>query len=397
MKSNVKVYIILLVLLFGAIIASDTGQPQQIDWRPTYSVSDKIPLGLYILDQEIDEALGRPVTRFSETPYEYLDPMFDYDSLVYDYSIKGTLMAISQTNEIDDESIQELLYFVQRNNAAFLSTKAFSRKLLDSLQISTRYDASLSDSVANVFADRKLRHKPFYLFEDASGTYFSKIDTSRTTILGYHKGDSLRANFIRVRYGTGNFYLHTQPAVFTNFHLLKGNHHEYAEGVLSYLPDGEVYWYTKQNVEGISASPLRYIFSQPALAWAWYLFLGGMLVFMLFNAKRRQRVVPVVEPLRNTTVDFARTIGNLYLQEGDHDAIINKKIIFFLEKIRMEYLIDTTNLDDTFIRKLHQKSGKDLADIKRAVYLINLHRGSRHGSVEGDLVTINNAIEKILH
>ena len=90
---------------------------------------------------------------------------------------------------------------------------------------------------------------------------------------------------------------------------------------------------------------MRYILSQPALKWAWYIFLIGMLDFYIFNAKRKQRIVPIIKPLANTTVDFTKTIGNLYYQEGDHGNIIDKKIIYFLEKIRNEYLIDTTKLE----------------------------------------------------
>jgi len=199
-----------------------------------------------------------------------------------------------------------------------------------------------------------------------------------------------------VKYKSGTFYLHTQPVAFTNFHLLKGNHHEYAEKVLSYIPKTDVFWCIKdQNGEVISASPMRYILSQPALKWAWYIFLIGMIIFILFNAKRKQRIVPIIKPLANTTVDFTKTIGNLYYQEGDHNNIIDKKIIYFLEKIRNEYLIDTNKLDNDFIKKLHLKSGKKLEDIQNLVYLINAYRKNNFASDEADLIQINTAIEKV--
>ena len=140
---------------------------------------------------------------------------------------------------------------------------------------------------------------------------------------------------------------------------------------------------------------MSYWLSQPALKWAWYLALLGMLIFMIFNAKRRQRVVPIITPLPNTTLDFTKTIGNLYYQEGDHQNIVDKKIIYFLEKIRNEYLIDTTVLDDNFVKKLHQKTGKNLDDIEKVVRLINYQRKSYNLSIEEDLIEINNAIEKI--
>ncbi|MBC7438697.1 MAG: hypothetical protein H7250_01755 [Flavobacterium sp.] len=198
-----------------------------------------------------------------------------------------------------------------------------------------------------------------------------------------------------IKFKAGNFFLHTQPAAFTNFHLLKKNNFEYGEKVLSYLPKADVIWYTKnQNGEKISTSPLRFIFSQPALKAAWFLFLTGMLLFMIFNAKRRQRVVPIIKPLQNSSVDFTRTIGNLYFQEGEHGNLIDKKIIYFLDKIRSQYLLETITLDDNFIRKLHQKSGKNLVDIQNIVFSITHHRKNNFESIEADLIELNAAIER---
>jgi len=180
--------------------------------------------------------------------------------------------------------------------------------------------------------------------------------------------------------------------------LLKDNHSEYAQKVLSYIPTGTIYWLIKdQNGLLVSDSPFRYILSQPALRMAWYLFLIGMIVFIIFNAKRKQRIVPIIKPLENTTVDFTKTIGNLYYQEGDFQNIIDKKIIYFLERIRNEYLIETTLLNEEFINKLHLKTGKEITDIERVVYLINYHRKSYNKSIESDLIEINKAIEKIIN
>lgn len=394
--SKMRIYIGVLILLFAVIVYLDMGKPKPVDWRPTYSASDKIPLGLYILDNELETVAGKKVEKFNVTPYEFLESLYDYDSLVADYEINGTILAIAQHNPIDEESAKELFYFVSRYNAAFLSMKTFPQAIIDSLGIKVESTIRLTDSIPMWMANPQLDSTKLYLSEDAGNAYFAKIDTANTTVLGYQETDSAKVNFIKVKYGNGDFYLHTQPAAFTNYHLLKHNHRKYAENVLAYLPKRDIYWYMRSN-EGVSASPLRYVFDQPALKWAWYLFLFGMLFFMFFNAKRKQRIVPVIQPLRNTTVEFAKTIGNLYYQEGDHDTIIDKKIIYFLERIRNEYLIDTTKLDDDFIRKLHQKSGKDIALIERAVLLINMHRKSYHGSVEGDLIQINNAIEKIIH
>ena len=401
MDKSIKIYIGVLVFVFTLILITDRNETKPIDWRPTFSVHDKIPYGLYIFDKEIGSLLkNQKIERVANvTPYEFLDSKYDDDTLVENYKIKGTFLSISELDNIDEQSVSELFYFVSHGNNAFLSMRRFPESLMDSLNIATKYDFHEPKNNEIWMANKGVSSKK-YIFQQSVEDYFSKIDTANTTVLGYQTSSKKEkhVNFIKVPYKYGFFYLHTQPAAFTNFHLLKKDHYQYTENVMSYLPKGDVFWYTKlQKDESISSSRLRYIFSQPALKWAWYLSLIGILIFIIFNAKRKQRIVPILKPLPNLTVDFTKTIGNLYYQEGDHRNLIDKKIIYFLEKIRNEYLIDTTKLDDNFIQKLHHKTGKNETDIQELVFLINEHRNSYHGNLEEDLIRINNAIEKILH
>ncbi|WET03783.1 DUF4350 domain-containing protein [Flavobacterium sp. YJ01] len=400
MDRNIKIYIAFLVLLFGFILLIDKGQPKPIDWTPTYSVNDKIPFGLYVFDQEANRFFkNQKIKRIStETAYEYLDSEYDDSKDVENYKVKGNFINISEVNNIDDRSMIEIIYFVSHGNNAFLSMKEFPSLLLDSLKVRTQADFPPADSVVTWLANKKLSNKK-YTLNSGLNDYFSKIDTLNTTVLGYQNNKkNKQINFIEVPYKNGYFYLHTQPVAFTNYTLLKKDHYKYAENVLSYFSKGDVFWYNKEpKDERISGSPLRYIMSQPPLKSAWFLGLLGILIFMIFNAKRKQRVVPIIKPLENLTVDFTKTIGNLYYQEGDHTNLIDKKIIYFLEKIRTDFLIDTTKLNDDFIKKLHYKTGKDEKDIEELVSLINNHRNSYHGSLEEDLLRINTAIEKILH
>ena len=396
MNKSLKIYIVILVLILALVIAMDVSKPKPINWEPTYGVNDKIPFGLYILNQELGKMTGQKVTKIEQSPYEYFESQYDYDTLVNNYKVKGTFLNISDYGNIDETSAQEILYFISHENTAFLSMKKFPETLLDSLKISMDADYKYSDKIYNWLANPKFGSKKYQIIEGIGNDYFTEFDTVNTTVLGYQSGDSSRVNFIKVNYDGGEIYLHPQPAAFTNFHLLKDNHKEYAEKVLSYLPKRDIHWLSgKSSGKNISDSQLGFIFKNPALKSAWLLFLIGMGVFMIFNAKRKQRIVPIIKPLPNTTVDFTKTIGNLYYQEGDHTTIIDKKIIYFLERVRNEYLMDTTKLDADFVKKLHQKSGKDYFIIERAVFLINNHRKSPHNSIEDDLVEINKALEKV--
>lgn len=398
MNNTIKIYIVFLILLLAGIIYIDAVKPKPINWFPSYDVTDKAPFGLYVFDNESSALLKQnKIQKVIKTLYEFFNGK---NALVdVDYGYSGTIFSVSENYNLDNKSNNELFDFVGDGNTVFISSKNFPKILMDSLGFKFDSRLKLSDTVNVWTANKNLGHTKYNLNIGAGNSYFSAIDTLSTTVLGYQGNDKTKeVNFIKVPYKDGFFYLHTQPACFTNYHLLKDNHSEYTEKILSYIPKGNLFWLVKgQNGEVISNSPLRYILSQPALKWAWFLFLLGMILFMIFNAKRKQRVVPILKSLPNTTVDFTKTIGNLYYQEGDHQNIIEKKIIYFLEKIRNDYLIDTTILNENFEKKLHLKTGKNIQDIKQLVWLITHLRNPYYLCVEEDLIEINNAIEKIIN
>lgn len=397
MNNTIKIYIVFFILFLAGIIYIDAVKPKPVNWFPSYDLTKKDPFGLYVLDKESSGLFEEnKIQKVIKTLYEFFNSENALVDVEYDYS--GTIFLVSENYNLDSKSDKELFYFVGDGNTAFISCKDFPEMLMDSLNFSIDSRLRLSDTVNVWMANKNLGLEKYNLNIGAGNIYFSEIDTLTTTVLGYQGKDNKKEiNFIKVPYKEGYFYLHTQPASFTNYHLLKDNHFEYTEKILSYIPEGNLFWLVKdQNGEIASDSPLRYVLSQPALKWAWLLFLAGMLLFIIFNAKRKQRIVPILKPLANTTVDFTKTIGNLYYQEGDHQNIINKKIIYFFEKIRNEYLIDTTVLDENFEKKLQLKTGKNIQDIKELVWLIKRINGPYYLCVEEDLIEINNAIEKII-
>ncbi|QYJ67475.1 DUF4350 domain-containing protein [Flavobacterium litorale] len=395
MNKQLTIYIVLLVITLGIIITIDANKPKPINWEPTYNTKDKIPLGLYVLDNEIDGLFkNQKVERFNITPYEFFDATYDYETKKY--NANGTLINISEKNELDRESVNELLYFAEHGNTVLMSMKTFPNVLLDTLNVVTDRGYYIKDSIA-VYLDTPVGTPKKHFFNEGAGLdYFKSIDTLTTTVLGYQSyTNKTQTNFISVPFGKGKFLLHTQPAAFTNFYLLKNNYHQYAEGILGYVPQQDVYWSTGSIYNSrVSGSKLRYMLEQPGFKSAFYIGLIAILIFIIFNAKRRQRIIPEIPPVKNTTIDFAKTIGNLYYQEGNHHTIIEKKIIYLLEKIRNDYLIDTHTLDDAFIEKLQLKTGKPITDIQKAVHLIKKHR-HQFESTDADVIAINKAIEKI--
>lgn len=202
------------------------------------------------------------------------------------------------------------------------------------------------------------------------------------------------ANFIKVNYGDngGQFYLHTNPFAFTNYHMLNDNE-DYAATVLSFLPKQQLIWDNyKKTGRKIITSPLRFILTNAALKWAFYLALISLILFVLFKGKRTQRIIPVIEPVKNTTVEFTQTIGDLYYQNKNYQSIIEKKITYFMAFIRNRFYLETSVLNQNFIDKLALKSANSKSDTKEIVDLI-VHLKSKKTATESDLIALNKKIE----
>ena len=188
--------------------------------------------------------------------------------------------------------------------------------------------------------------------------------------------------------------MHLQPVVFTNYHLLKSKRHsKYTEAILSYLPDARILYKSKNKVgDDLSRSKLRFILSNPALKYGWYLGLVSLLLFLIFNAKRKQRIIQTITPLENSTVAFTKTIGNLYFETKDYTNLIHKKITYFLEYIRRTFYLDTQILDDKFVKNLASKASKNHKDIKTLVDQI-AHFRAKAIHTEQDLLDLITLIE----
>lgn len=202
-------------------------------------------------------------------------------------------------------------------------------------------------------------------------------------------------NYLRFRFGSGSLYLLTNPHMLTNYTLLTPQGAAFAENALSYLPPVKnVYWDEYQNHDiPEDLSPLRVIFSHESLSWAYYITLASLVLFVLYEVKRRQRIIPVIEPLKNTTLDFVTTVGNVYYEQRDNADIAIKKITYFADFLRTRYQLKFDFRDKDFADKLAQKTFLDRSftqDLTEHItYLMVQSRIS-----DQDLITLNNLIDK---
>ena len=117
----------------------------------------------------------------------------------------------------------------------------------------------------------------------------------------------------------------------------------------------------------------------------------GLLLFVIFKAKREQRIIPVINPIENSSVEFARTVGALYHQNKDYTNLIQKKMNYFLAELRNRYFIDTGSLNEKTIQQLAAKSGKSIEEVKKLIeYILYLKNKSVHS--EQDTIELTKKI-----
>lgn len=350
------------------------------NWIENYREKEKSPFGTYIIYNEAKNLFpNQEIVLLKENFYDYLFLNYDYTKANF-----GNYICIkNNANKLPEEGIKDMLSFVHYGNNAFLSLNYFSENLEAQLGITTNnldknvYDNADLKALKGEFSlvDKSFKDQIFTFDRNIKRHYFVTYNQNKTIVLGNAKIDGeLVPNFLKIYHGKGAIYIHANPVVFTNYNLLKGKE-AYAEHLLSYLPSNTVFWdpqikWSKyvNNRDNDQESVFKFFLQHKTLTWFLCIMLAGVLLFMLFNFRRKQRAIPVIHPLQNTTVAFTQTIASLYLKEQNHKNLVDKKIAYFLEKVRTKYLLNTNNLNKDFIRDLAAKSDNEIRNTK---YLIN--------------------------
>jgi hypothetical protein len=384
MCKNLK-YILILAIGFSGLIFLEWLRPTPIDWSLSFVKGDKIPYGCYVLFRLLPEIF--PGQRIAATGMPAYNILRAGSAGLANYVFVNVFFAP------DKLDTRELLAFVARGNQVFVAAHGFAAVFADTLRFATDSHFINQDSVSINFVNSALQAPENFKYKSNTiSHYFSRFDTLRTTALG--KDDRGRINFVKIAFGQGAFYLSTVPMAFVNYHLLLRNNAEYAFKALSYLPVQATFWdeYYKTGRQVIK-TPLRYVLSQEPLRWAYYLALAGVILFIVFNGRRRQRIIPVILPKTNTTLEFVKTVGRLYFQHGDHKNMAEKKIAHFLDYLRTHYYLKTDAFDRTLCEKLAEKSGVEVEAASALFKQIkNIH--AQPQITEAELSGLNRAIER---
>ncbi|GAA4239580.1 hypothetical protein GCM10022291_34490 [Postechiella marina] len=396
MKKVLPLIFVIAAIIVTASVVIGVKRTKTVDWEESFDERSNKPYGVSIFYKELPRLFkDRKIRTVFHQPSSYLSA--NSKDGYGEHVAQGSYIIIGNSDYLEDESVDELLDFVDNGNTLFISDYYFHQKIHDTLGIDTKYIENQKDSISYQYL-KHLNIDEITIDKNSGDNYFSYFDTINHKVLGYSKIDYKHVNFIEVPFGEGKILLHLEPKAFTNYNILKDDRYKYTEGLISYLPDNNVYYdsYVKirtgYNGDVEKESNLGWFLDQISFKWAWFTAIIFGILFMIFNAKRRQRIIKIIKPLQNTTIAFVKTISNLYIETKDYKNLITKKITYFLEKIRIDFNLDTSVLNDDFITKLALKTGKKKDDIKKIINYINALQ-NKDELFENHLITLNKHIE----
>lgn len=358
MKNSGKITLGAFLLLVLFLTYLEASEPDPVNWNPSYLQTDKIPLGTFVFYETWKEKVDN-FENVDLPPFEFMESARD-----------GTYFFLNNNINFDEAELAKLLKWIEKGNTLFVSANSFNEALLDTLKLETETlipesDLSFNPYLNLVHPDLQ-RTDPYKYEHDTHLVYFSKIDTSAQTVLGVGSMEAFKEPsqafpvFLKAPFGEGNIFIHSFPQAFSNYFLLSNTNYTYAQDLLSYLENEEkIYWdqYYKTG-KVFYSSPLYILLRNKALKWAYYLALLGAVLFIIFEGKRKQRPVPVKEPLKNQTLEYSKTVADLYLEQDRFKDLAIKKIEHFNDYIRQRYRMDTSVKNDKFFRELSEKTNK---------------------------------------
>lgn len=359
MKGN-KIYIIIGIAaaVLIAFVFLFPHNERKFNWNRLFANDDE-PWGYELFDNIMHSSLN--------TDYEVTE--LEADSLLLDSSnLDKTLLLCGYELHTNPEAT---MAFVEKGGciviAAFHLSEEIEKTFGTRLTCIRNYGVRpLKDNFISLqyTKDDKYDSATYTITDELLSTSISSnynINNSDSYHLKWKKNlESVEYNDFIIHtatYGNGTIVLCSTPLLFTNYGILENNNYEMILRILSqggnrpivrgfltfekketdshHSYDG-VDSYSNNHREGL----MDYILDNPSLSTAYFMAIAGLLLFCLFTARRKQRVIKVSEPRKNGQLEFIKQIGSMHFRKGSSNSIVMSKFRLLREEVRQKTGID---------------------------------------------------------
>lgn len=392
MSRGQKIILIVLSLMILGVLMLIYSSPAPVDWSPSFEQNDTRPLGSKVFYDLVKKQEGN-WQEVNSPPFELIEELPDTATYVF----------INDYFNSDPNEIELLLNWVDRGGHLFISASGIPNILLDSLGLSYQFYEEEFESERTFILSLE---SPMTLSQPAtynqfhSGEYFQWEDSLHVNTLGKIRGgdemDSLasKPNFIQLRKGNGLVTLHAFPEAFSNYFLLNSINKAYTEQVLgTWDLDSPVLLdhYIKSG-KGTGSSPLYLVLSNPYLKAAYLTCWLFLVLWVVFEGKRKQKAIKFIPPVQNKSLEFAKTISSIYLKQEDMTQLGQLQLSLFWYNCRTQFHLHGDNKEE-LTESLSVKSGVSLEEIQKLVQRLSVIEAKTQLNSK-DILLINQLIEE---
>jgi len=375
MKKNF--HIILAILAFIGIVLFVFNYRSPFEWEPTLNTDDDNPFGCELFDKLASHSLEGNYQVTADIP-DSLNPKTD--AILY---VKRTLVSDNDTDTLEAERGRKLFDFAKQGGIVIVATRQCTNYSNDDLVAKSyglevvnenygwgwHYD-DLKSSIKELKEEpqeREIVHlettnTDYYLhsfmIEHCFEACYNKkrhypIITIKSTLNDVEFDDqtgeaklpvvNLPLVFYRTFATGGEMVYVSMPLLFTNYAVMDGKTVDLSLAILSHANGRNLTRIMGVNRpkqrsarNGKNYSVFSYLLSHPPLRWALYLTMIVLVIFCIFNVKRKMRAIPLPPEQKNATLEFAKFMGTYYYRQKKHGAIVLAKyddMIFSFSKI----------------------------------------------------------------
>ncbi len=391
---NIVYIIIASIMLFSCGGGKDSKESvKKHDWRYDLRKNSTEPFGCFLASSSLEDLFPNAKVEMATKLFAELDKA-NGKSFFQEQNFLNIIVANDFYPTADEVDV--LTEYIEHGGHVFLAAGSTN----------PRFDSAFGTHIAVQDLEVGDSNLVFHWGEDGDREYSMKfplvityLDSSRGDVLGEQKlKEGYGAIVTKEQIGKGTFMLCTAPEILSNYFLIKDSNINYYENIFSHFKyyTSKIRWQSQKTYNGNYQKPESNLWSllkhKEYLA-AFLVLLALLLLYLLFESKRRQRAVPVIAPVKNDSLEFTETVGRLYYHERDHQNLAEKMVRYYLEYIRTKYNISTQQLDATFAQKISRRLAKDLQETEAFVsYISKIKQAS--SLAESDIKFLYNQLKK---
>lgn len=337
-------------------------------WKPDFKTDSKQPFGMAFFDRLLKEKMPMGYEVVPQVP-DTLDPK--RDAVLYCKYDIGTYPMQSNIYEQELERANKLRKFADQGGKVIVA----SCRLLKGNKIYETYKLGNLESDANphwwlgscvddmkdefkpretvitVGTGKRYRLQPFLTVTPALG---NNMEKHHIPLLKKHVSGEMLAFRGKFNNG-GSIDFVSAPLLFSNYAIfdedarqvtslllepVSNRHLIRVEGINDpYQPVG-----TKRTWKNIGS--LSFVRQHAPLRYAYYLAVVTVVLFFVFNSRRRMRAIPLLPEPNNATLEFARFMGTFHLRRGDFAELCVQMFDEVISLLNEAYALDVSKLED---------------------------------------------------